>query len=105
MGNPATTSVRSVLKLLELNQCVDVEECGVLVEHHLSAAMGAPPQARLAFSAAYEGAQAVAQCGFHETEHRLRKRLPVLPRVGRCHIAVDLGNSVCKPLNQIKRKV
>src|SRR6202023_2906896 len=75
MGNPAITSVRSV-KLLEFNQCVDVEECGLIVEHHLSAAMGAPPQARLAFAAAYEGAQAVAQRGLHETEHRLRKQLP-----------------------------
>jgi hypothetical protein len=105
MGNPAITSVRSVLKLLELNQCIDVEECGGVAEHHLSAAMGAPPQARLAFAAAYEGAQAVAQRGFHETEHRLRKQLPVFPRVGRRHITVDPRNTVCQPLNQIKRKV
>ena len=43
------------MKLLELNQRVDVEEFGVIIEHHLGAAMGTRASANSASAMTFAG--------------------------------------------------
>src|SRR5580692_4245785 len=101
----AVQSAPLTLKLLELGQGVDVEKRACLLEHHLRAALSAAPKSGPVFAAVDECAEALAQRGSHQAEHRLSAQRAIFPRGCDRDLAVDVLEASCQPRDQIEWKI
>lgn len=94
-----------VLQSREFGERIGVEKRRLILEHHLSAALLAGPQAEVSLAAAHKGDGALTCGDMHQAENGLAAQPGAFGRESHCHGATDANKAAAESFDQVIRKI